>query len=133
MIIGLDHIGIALDNIEELGSFLENVLGIPLTGIEKVPERKLKVAFYPIGETDLELLEETGEGSTIAYFLKSRGNGLQHLAFQVDDIDKAVEYMKSKGIEFIEDKPKKGARSRRIIFMKPECTGNILMELSQCE
>ena len=133
MIVGIDHIGIALDSIEALGSFLTEALGIKSETVEEVPDRKLRVGFYPIGESDLELIEETGEGSTISYFLNSRGNGLQHLAFQVDDIDKTVEYIKSKGIEFIEKEPQKGARGRRIIFIKPEYTGNILIELCQCE
>lgn len=132
MIIGLDHIGIALDCINDLGRFFTNALDIKLDAVEELPDRKLRVAFYPIGKTDVELLEEMEEGSTISDFLQTKGNGLQHLAFEVDDIDKAVEYMKRKGIEFIEKEPQEGARGRMIIFLKPECTGNVIIELCQC-
>lgn len=132
MIIGLDHIGVALDNINGLGKFLTDVLNIKLETVEELPDRKLKVAFYPVGKTDIELLEEMGEGSTISYFLNTKGNGLQHFALQVEDIDKAVEYIKKRGIEFIEKEPQKGAKNRKIIFLKPEYTGNVLIELCQC-
>lgn len=132
MIKKIDHIGIALDHTEQFGRFLECILGIAMQNIEEVSNRRLRVAFYPIGDTDLELLEETGSGSTISEFLVIKGNGFQHLAFEVDDIDKMIGYIRSKGIEFIEKEPQIGARKRKIIFIKPEYTGGMLIELCQC-
>ncbi len=132
MIKKVDHIGIALDSIEEFGTFLKDVLGVSMKDIEEIPHRKLRVVFYPIGDTDLELLEETGEETTISDFLTTKGNGYQHLAFEVEDIDKMVQYMRSKGIDFIEKEPQMGARNRKIIFIKPEYTDGVLIELCQC-
>lgn len=132
MIKKIDHVGIALDRIEPMGKFLEEVLGIIMQDIEEIPARKLRVAFYPVGDTDLELLEETSSGSTISDFLASKGNGYQHLAFEVDNIEKTIDYIKRKGIEFIEKEPQMGARKRKIIFIKPEYTSGMLIELCQC-
>lgn len=132
MIKKIDHVGIALDRIEPMGKFLEEVLEIAMEGVEEIPQRRLRVAFYPVGDTDLELLEETESGSTISDFLTSNGNGYQHIAFEVDDIDKIIKHARSKGIEFIEREPQMGARNKRIIFIKPENTGGMLIELCQC-
>ncbi|NLN47775.1 MAG: methylmalonyl-CoA epimerase [Clostridiales bacterium] len=131
MVNKLDHIGIAVKDLEESVKFYEEVLGLKLQGIETVEEQKVKVAFLPLGDTELELLEATSPDSPIAKFIESKGQGVQHLAFRVDNIEKVLGEMKEKGIRLIDEKPRYGAGGAKIAFLHPKSTNGVLVEL--CE
>ncbi len=127
----VDHIGIAVSNLEESIKFYQDVLGLELHGTEVVEEQKVKVAFLPVGDTEVELLEATAPDSPIAKFIEAKGQGVQHIAFRVDDIEAALEDMKAKGIRLIDEKPRYGAGGARIAFLHPKSTNGVLIEL--CE
>jgi methylmalonyl-CoA/ethylmalonyl-CoA epimerase len=127
----VDHIGIAVSNLEESIKFYEDVLGLKLHGTEVVEEQQVKVAFLPIGDTEVELLEPTTPDSPIAKFIEKKGQGMQHIAFRVDDIEAALEDMKAKGVRLIDEKPRYGAGGAKIAFLHPKSTNGVLIEL--CE
>lgn len=131
MVTKVDHIGVAVENLEESVKFYEEILGLKLQGVETVEEQKVKVAFLPIGDTEIELLEATTPDSPIAKFIEKKGQGVQHVAFRVDDIEKALEEMKKLGIKLIDEKPRYGAGGARIAFLHPKSTNGLLVEL--CE
>ena len=129
----VDHIGIAVTNLDETIKFYEEVLGIKNTGTETVADQKVKVAFFPVGDTELEFLESTSEDGPIAKFIeanKGRG-GIQHIAVRVDDIKAAIAELKAKGVAMIDEEPRYGAGGASIAFCHPKSTGGILLEL--CE
>jgi methylmalonyl-CoA/ethylmalonyl-CoA epimerase len=127
----VDHIGIAVSNLEESIKFYEEVLGLKLHGTETVEEQKVKVAFLPVGDTEVELLEATSPDSPIAKFIEAKGQGVQHIAFKVDNIEEALEEMRAKGIRLIDEKPRYGAGGAKIAFLHPKSTNGVLIEL--CE
>jgi len=129
----IDHIGIAVKNLDETLKFYEEVLGIKCIGTEVVEEQKVKTAFLPIGDTEVELLEATDEDSPIAKFIEKRGEGIQHIAYRVDDIEKALEEVKKRGIRLIDEKPRKGAGGAKIAFLHPKSTYGVLIELCERE
>lgn len=131
MVKKVDHIGIAVKNLEEALKFYEDVLGLNLQGTEVVEEQKVKVAFLPIGDTEIELLESTEKDGPIAKFIEKKGEGIQHIAYRVDDIEKALEEMKEKGIRLIDEKPRYGAGGAKIAFLHPKSTNGVLVELCQ--
>ncbi|KGG80620.1 methylmalonyl-CoA epimerase [Caloranaerobacter azorensis H53214] len=131
MVKKVDHIGIAVKNLEETLKFYKEVLGLELNGIEIVEEQKVKVAFLPIGDTEIELLESTDKEGPIAKYIEKKGEGIQHIAYRVDDIEKAIEEMKSKGIRMIDEKPRYGAGGAKIAFLHPKSTYGVLIELCQ--
>ncbi len=131
MINKVDHIGIAVNNLEETLKVYQEVLGLELHGVEVVEEQKVKVAFLPIGDTEIELLEATAPDSPIAKFIEAKGQGVQHIAFKVDHIEEALEDMKAKGMRLIDEKPRYGAGGARIAFLHPKSTNGVLIEL--CE
>ena len=127
----IDHIGIAVANLDETLKLYTDVLGLKLHGTETVADQKVRVAFLPIGDTELELLESTEPDGPIAKFIEAKGQGLQHLAFQVDDIEAALEEMRLKGIRLIDEKPRYGAGGAKIAFLHPKATNGVLVELCQ--
>ena len=131
MVKKVDHIGIAVKNLDEALKFYENTLGIKCTETETIDEQKVKVAFLPIGDTEVELLESTDENGPISKFIGKRGEGIQHIAYRVDNIEKAIEEFKEKGIRLIDEKPRYGAGGARIAFLHPKSTFGVLIEL--CE
>ena len=131
MVKKLDHIGIAVENLSESVAFYRDVLGLELHGTETVEEQKVKVAFFPVGDTEIELLESTDPEGPIARFIAAKGQGIQHVAFRVPDIEKALEEMKSRGIRLIDEKPRYGAGGAKIAFLHPKSTNGILIELCQ--
>ena len=131
MVNKIDHIGIAVKNLEEALNFYENILGLKSAGFEIVEEQKVKVAFLPIGDTEVELLESTEEDGPIARYIAKNGEGIQHIAYRVDDIEKAIEDMKEKGIRMIDEKPRYGAGGAKIAFCHPKSTHGVLIELCQ--
>lgn len=131
MVNKVDHIGIAVSNLEESLKFYEGVLGLKSAGTETVEEQKVTVAFLPIGDTEVELLESTSEDGPIAKFIEKNGQGVQHIAFRVDDIEAAIAEMKDKGIRMIDEKPRYGAGGAKIAFCHPKSTNGVLIELCQ--
>jgi len=127
----IDHIGIAVANLHESLAFWETTLGIELHGIEEVAEQKVRTAFLPVDDTEIELLEPTSPDSTIAKFIEKRGEGLHHIAIRVDDIEAALAELKAKGIQLIDETPRDGAGGTRIAFVHPRATHGVLLEL--CE
>lgn len=131
MVKKVDHIGIAVNNLDESVKFYRDILGLELHGTEVVEEQKVKVAFLPIGDTEVELLESTSPDGPIAKFIEAKGQGIQHIAYRVDDIEAALEEMKAKGVRLIDEKPRYGAGGARIAFLHPKSTNGVLIEL--CE
>lgn len=126
----VDHVGIAVKNLDESVKFYES-LGFKATGYEVVAEQKVKVAFLPCGDSELELLESTEPDGPIARFIEKNGPGIQHIAIRVDDIDKALEELKAKEVRLIDQTPRYGAGNARIAFVHPKATGGVLLELTQ--
>ena len=126
----VDHIGIAVKNLDEAVKFYES-LGFKASGYEVVAEQKVKVAFLPCGDSEIELLESTEPDGPIARFIEKNGPGIQHIAIRVDDIDKALEELKEKGVRLIDQTPRYGAGNARIAFVHPKATGGVLLELTQ--
>ena len=126
----VDHVGIAVKNLDESVKFYES-LGFKATGYEVVAEQKVKVAFLPCGDSEVELLESTEPDGPIARFIEKNGPGIQHIAIRVDDIDKALEELKEKGVRLIDQTPRYGAGGARIAFVHPKATGGVLLELTQ--
>ncbi|MDO5095200.1 MAG: methylmalonyl-CoA epimerase [Peptostreptococcaceae bacterium] len=129
----VDHIGIAVNNLDETIKFYEDVLGIKCQGTEVVEEQKVKVAFFPLGDTELEFLESTSPDGPIARYIEKNGGraGIQHVAIRVDNIENAIAEMKEKGYQMIDESPRYGAGGARIAFVHPKSTGGILLELSE--
>ncbi|MDW5298654.1 MAG: methylmalonyl-CoA epimerase [Sedimentibacter sp.] len=133
MVNKIDHIGIAVKNLDDAVNFYENILGVKSAGTEIVQEQKVKVAFLPIGDSEVELLESTEEDGAIAKFIAKNGEGVQHIAYRVDDIEAAIAEMKEKGIRMIDEKPRYGAGGAKIAFCHPKSTFGVLIELTQRE
>ena len=127
MVKNINHIGIAVKSIEEAAKFYTKI-GLKIESIEEVPSQKLRVAFIPIGETKIELLEATSEDSPIAKFIEKKGEGIQHIAFSVDDIDGALVSCEQQDIQLIDKTPRPGAGGANIAFLHPKSTCGVLFE-----
>ncbi|APC48360.1 methylmalonyl-CoA epimerase [Virgibacillus halodenitrificans] len=125
------HIGIAVKNIDHALPFYTGALGLSLEGVEKVETEGVKVAFLKIGESRFELLEPLDENSPIQGFLDKKGEGIHHIALEVDDINKRLKKYKSENIKLINDEPKKGADNSEIAFIHPQSANGVLFELCQ--
>ena len=130
-ILKIDHLGIAVNSIEDGKNFWSDVLGLAFEGAETVEEQKVTTAFFPVGESEVELLESTSPDGPVAKYIDKRGQGIQHIAFRVDDIDAALAELKEKGIQLIDQQPRHGAGGARIAFLHPKATGGVLVELCQ--
>jgi len=128
MIKHISHIGIAVKDLDEGIAFYQK-LGLQLEGTEEVPSQMVKVAFFPVGDTRIELLAPTSEDSPIAKFIEKKGEGIQHLAFAVDDLPQALQDTESDGIRLIDKEPRPGAHGADIAFLHPKSTGGVLIEL----
>lgn len=126
----IDHIGVAVKNLEEAIEVYTN-LGLKLERVEELREQKVKIAFFPIGESHLELIQGTEPESVISRFIESKGEGIHHIAVLVKDIEKALENAKGAGIELIDERPRIGARGARIAFLHPKNLKGVLLEF--CE
>jgi methylmalonyl-CoA/ethylmalonyl-CoA epimerase len=131
MIEKIDHIGIAVKSVKETSELLSNILGLKVAGEEIVEEQKVKVAFLPLGDSELELLESTSPEGPIARFIEKKGEGIQHIAFRVNNIEEILEKLKKEGVRLIDEKPRYGAGGAKIAFLHPKSTNGILVEL--CE
>ena len=131
MVLKVDHIGIAVSSLDESLKLYTETLGLKLHGTETVAEQKVKVAFLPLGDTEIELLESTEPDGPIAKFIETKGQGIQHIAFMVENIEKALEDCKAKGLRLIDEKPRYGAGGAKIAFLHPKSTNGVLIELCQ--
>lgn len=130
-ILKIDHLGIAVSSIDEKKNFWTDVLGLNLEGIENIEEQKVTTAFLPVGESEVELLESTSEDGPVAKYIQKKGEGIQHVAFQVENIAEALAELKEKGVQLIDQTPRKGAGGAKIAFLHPKATSGVLVEL--CE
>lgn len=130
-VLKLDHIGIAVRDLEAAKRFYTEVLGMKAQGEEVVEQQKVKVCFIPCGDSEIELLESTSPEGPIAKFIEKNGEGIQHIAFKVDNIENALVDLKAKGVRLIDEAPRYGAGGASIAFIHPKATGGILLELSQ--
>jgi len=127
----ISHIGIAVASIEEAAPFYRDVLGMEFEGTEVVAEQKVKVAFFAVGESRIELLEPTADDSPVAKFLEKNGPGVHHVAYEVAELEQRLNALKAEGVRLIDESPRTGAHNTRIAFMHPKASGGVLTEL--CE
>ncbi len=130
-ILKIDHLGIAVTSIDQKKKFWMDALGLELEGTETVEAQKVTTAFLPVGESEVELLESTAPDGPVAKYIEKRGEGIQHVAFRVENIEEALEELKQKGIALIDQTPRKGAGGAKIAFLHPKATAGVLVEL--CE
>ena len=130
-ILKIDHIGIAARSIDQVAPLWTQILGLTLEGRETVEEQKATTAFIPVGESELEILESTTPDGVIAKFIESRGEGIQHIALRVENIEEALQELKEKGVRLIDEKPRRGAGGAKIAFIHPKATNGVLLELSE--
>lgn len=130
-VLKIDHLGIAVKSINEGKKFWGDLLGLWLEESEAMAEEKLITTFFPIGESEIELLESTDPEGPIGRFLEKRGEGIHHVAFRVENIEEALKELKEKGIRLIDETPRAGARGAKIAFLHPKSTNGVLVEL--CE
>jgi methylmalonyl-CoA epimerase len=130
---GLDHIGIAVRSLDEaLRPYVEG-LDLSVAGTEEVAGERVRVAFLPVGQTRIELLEPTAEDSPIARFIRRRGEGIHHLCFRVADLEAALERLKRAGVPLVDEAPRAGAGGSRVAFIHPRGTGGVLIELAEAK
>ena len=127
----INHIGIAVRSIDAQKPFYEGTLGAVFEGTEEVPDQKVRVGFFRVGDVRLELLEPTDPSSTVATFLDKKGEGLHHVAYTVDKIEDRIAELKQGGVRMIDETPRPGAHHMRIAFVHPRSTFGVLTEL--CE
>lgn len=127
----INHIGVAVRSIEASTPFYRDVLGMVFEGTEIVAEQKVKVAFFAVGESRVELLEPTADDSPVAKFLEKNGEGTHHVAYEVDDLVATLEKLKAAGVRLIDEVPRCGAHGTRIAFLHPKASGGVLTELCQ--
>ncbi|MFT5726329.1 MAG: methylmalonyl-CoA/ethylmalonyl-CoA epimerase [Desulforhopalus sp.] len=130
-ILKIDHLGIAVNSIDDGKNFWSEILGLKFEGSETVEAQKVMTAFFPVGESEVELLESTSPDGPVAKFIDKKGTGFQHVAFRVANIEEALEELKEKGIQLIDQTPRLGAGGAKIAFLHPKATGGVLVEL--CE
>ncbi|HSR33107.1 MAG TPA: methylmalonyl-CoA epimerase [Anaerolineae bacterium] len=124
----IDHIGIVVRNIQEALAVYEAALGLPLKEVIRVPEQKVEVAFLPIGESNIELVQPTSDDTGIAKYLEKRGEGIHHICVEVEDIEKALDQLKAHGVQLIDEEPRRGAHGS-VAFIHPKGAHGVLVEL----
>ncbi|MFO7600666.1 MAG: methylmalonyl-CoA epimerase [Candidatus Desulfacyla sp.] len=129
----IDHIGVAVKAIETAGKFYTDILGLKIAEVENVADQKVNVAFIPITDSEVELLESTDPDGPVAKYINARGEGIQHVAFRVENIEEALAELKAKGVRLIDQEPRNGAGGARIAFIHPKETNGVLVELCERE
>ncbi|MGQ9509734.1 MAG: methylmalonyl-CoA epimerase [Thermodesulfobacteriota bacterium] len=127
----INHIAIAVNNIEEAAKFYQEVMGLTLSGVEIVQAQKTKVGFFKIGETNIELVQPAESDSPLVKFLENKGQGIHHICFEVDDVEAEVKAFIEKGATMIDQKPRPGAHGTKVAFVHPKSSNGVLIEL--CE
>ncbi len=129
----IEHIGIAVKNLQEAIRIYENLLGIDCYKIEEVPEQRVNTAFFMVGQTKIELLASTDPEGPVGKFIEKRGEGIHHIAFAVDSIEESLTELKSNGVSLIDQTPRAGADGLDIAFLHPKSTGGVLIEICEHE
>lgn len=129
MIKKINHIAIAVNNLEEAAHFYQNILGLNLSGVETVEAQKTRVGFFNIGESNIELVQPSAPDSPLTKFLETKGPGIHHICFEVDDIEKEIQAYLSKGAKMVDQTPRPGAHNSRVAFVHPKSANGVLIEL----
>ena len=127
----IEHIGIAVKNLDEAIKFYEEIFGLKCYAVEEVTDQKVKTAFFQVGQTKVELLETTDPEGPIGKFIEKRGEGIHHIAFAMKELQSSLDELRGKGIRLIDEKARKGAEGLNIAFIHPKDTQGVLIEL--CE
>jgi methylmalonyl-CoA/ethylmalonyl-CoA epimerase len=130
-ILKIDHLGIAVESIDQAAAFWQDTLGLPLEGSETVESQKVTTAFLPVGQSEVELLESTAPDGPVAKYIAKRGQGIQHVAFRVENLEQTLAELKAKGVPLIDEVPRSGAGGARVAFVHPKAANGVLVEL--CE
>lgn len=131
MITQINHIGIAVNSLDEQIGFYRDILKLEFEGIEEVPDQMVRVAMFKIGEIRIELLEPTIHESPIAKFIEKKGEGIHHIAYETDHIENEINGLKKTGIRMIDENPKTGTHNTQIAFIHPKSSGKVLTEICQ--
>jgi len=131
MIIKLDHIAIAVKDLERALKPYTAALGLTVSDTEEIPDQQVRIAFLPVGDTEIELLEPTSADSGVAKFLEKRGEGLHHICLEVDDLEATLARLKAQGIRLIDEEPRDGGKGKRIAFVHPRSMQGVLIELTE--
>ena len=131
-ILKIEHIGIAVNSMDEGKKFWNEILELDFSGEETVEAQKVKTGFFPVGESEVELLESTSPDGPVAKYIEKKGPGMQHIAFLVEDIEASLVELKEKDVALIDQVPRIGAGGKKIAFLHPKATGGVLVELCQC-
>jgi len=129
----IEHIGIAVKDLKMVGRLYSDAFGLKVSDEIDATERKLRIAFVEISGVKLEFLMPTDKDSLVTKFIDKKGEGIHHICFEVDDIEKAVSELKSKGMEFVDDKPRLGVEGDKIVFLQPKSAYGVLIELKEKE
>jgi methylmalonyl-CoA/ethylmalonyl-CoA epimerase len=127
----INHIAIAVNNIEEAAKFYQTILGLNLSGVEVVTAQKTRIGFLKIGESNIELVQPAEPDSPLVKFLETKGSGIHHICFEVDDVEAEVKVYLEKGVTLIDQKPRPGAHNTKVAFIHPKSSSGVLIEL--CE
>jgi len=127
----INHIAIAVNNVEEAAKFYQTILGLSLSGVEVVTAQKTRVGFFKIGESNIELVQPAEPDSPLVKFLETKGPGIHHICFEVDDVEAEVKAYLEKGATMVDQKPRPGAHNTRVAFVHPKSSSGVLIEL--CE
>ncbi len=131
MIKKINHIAIAVNNIEEAARFYQTVMGLTLSGVEVVTAQKTRVGFFRIGESNIELVQPAEPDSPLVKFLETKGQGIHHICLEVEDVEAEVKAFLEKGTTMVDQKPRPGAHNTKVAFVHPKSSGGVLIEL--CE
>lgn len=127
----VEHIGIAVKNLDNANALFEKLFNQDHYKVEEVPSEGVSTSFFQLGETKIELIQASNPESSIAKFIAKRGEGIHHIAFEVEDIDSEIKRLLKEGFELINDNPKDGADNKKICFLHPKSTNGVLIELCQ--
>ena len=130
-ILGIEHIGLAVNNLDKDAPFWKHVLKISHKGTEVVEDQGVTTDIYDTGRGKVELLEALDENTAVGKFLKNRGPGIHHVCFEVDDINNAINELKESNIQVLSDNPTTGAEGYKVVFIHPKSTGGVLVELAE--
>ena len=130
-ILGIEHVGIAMENMEGISAFFSDILGLKYLGSEKIDDQQVVTDIFNTGGGKLEFLQATDPDSPISKFIKKKGVGMHHIALLVDNIQAALDYLQKEGVELIDTTPRIGAEGLQIAFLHPRSTGSVLVELCQ--
>lgn len=127
----VEHIGIAVKDLRNANQLFERLFNQPNYKLEELESEGVSTSFFKVGETKIELVEATNENSAVSKFIEKRGEGIHHIAFEVEDIDAEMQRLKAEGFQLIQQNPKDGADNKKICFLHPKSTNGVLIELCQ--